>query len=339
MTEPKRRLRWQLLIPPEVACEYAGVSQGEYFTQLEKTIYVSQVFPPRFEAATGYRPPTVYRPPVTAYEGVAALGGELVFPAEHQPMIRNQGHILTSAEEIDALTVPDPWQNQRFQRHVGWYRELCRRFPSQASGGLAGQEGPITTAGLLRGPDFFVDCLADPPRAHRLLQVCTEMFIRWTLAAREVEGVAPEEVGLADDYAGMLAPELWPEFVLPYYQRIIEALGPKGCWLHTELVRRQHLPLLRQLRLTGVNFSEDQYLTIADVQEELPGVPFGWHILTVAEMQQGTPRTIKERFRQIVAAGVEEVRCELTVGTPPENVRAFLEAAREMEEEDEVDRL
>lgn len=330
----KRSIRWCLLIPVEVQCEYAGSSQAGYYTDLEKAVEVRQVYPERFYQTTGYRPPVSYDTPVTAYEGVAALGGELVFPRDHQPMIRNQGRVLTSPEQIDKLTVPDPWQCARFNRHVAWYRDLVRRFGvrygERVGGGLAGQEGPVTTAVLLRGQDFLVDCLLDQQRAHHLMAVCTGMFVRWVRAAQEVTGISASVASIADDYAGLLGPDLWPEFVLPYYERIIAALGPDGCSLHTELVRRQHLSLLRALDLVAINFSENQYLSIEDVFEELPGVPFGWHILTVSEMQQGTPSAIRRRFREIVDAGVDEVRCELTVSTPPENIRAFLDIARGM---------
>lgn len=329
MTTPRRVNGW-LSIPVEVQCEYAGIPQGAYYTDLEQALQVSRLYPERFEAATGYRPPSPPSLPIIAYEGVAALGGELVFPRDHQPMIANQGHVLETPEAVDRLAPADPWASPRFRRHVEWYRQLRERFPGERIGLSAGQEGPVTTAGLLRGPAFFADCLADPARARRLLDVCTETFIAWTRAADEVEGVARRRAGIADDYAGLLGPRLWPEFVLPYYQRIAEALGPDGWSLHTELVRREHLPLLRGLGLTSINFSEDQYLQPRDVFELLPGVPFAWHILTVGEMQQGTPESVRRRFMEIVAAGVTEVRCELTVDTPPENVRAFLQVAAEL---------
>jgi uroporphyrinogen-III decarboxylase len=326
----QRKIQGSISIPAEVQCEYAGIPQGEYYTDLEANIRVAESYPARFEAATGYRPPVAYGPPVTAYEGVAALGGNLVFPHDHQPMIANQGRVLTTLEQVDALQPSDPWQNARFQQHIAQLRELERRFPGQVSRSIAGQEGPITTAGLLRGQDFFLDCLADPPRAHHLLDVVTETFIQWHLAAHQVAGTQPHVAGIADDYAGLIRPEMWPEFVIPYYQRIIAALGPQGCHMHTELVRRAHLPYLRALNLRGINFSEDQYLKPADVFAELPGVPFDWHILTVGEMQQGTPESVRCRFTEIVAAGVDKVRCELTVNTPPENVRAFLQIACEL---------
>ncbi len=330
MPSQPRRIVGSLSIPVEVQCEYAGIPQGEYYTDLERAIEVARLYPERFEAATGYRPPSPPTLPIVAYEGVAALGGQLVFPREHQPMIANQGHVLDAPEAVDRLVPADPWRNPRFLRHLDWYRQLRERFPEERIGFSAGQEGPVTTAGLLRGQTFFLDCLEDPARAHHLLEVCTETFIQWTRAADEVTGTTRRTAGIADDYAGLLSPRLWPEFVLPYYRRIAEALGPDGWSLHTELVRREHLPLLRDLGLKHINFSEDQYLRPRDVFELLPGVPFDWHILTVSEMQQGTPESVQRRFREIVAAGVCHVRCELTVDTPPENVRAFLEVAAEL---------
>ena len=58
--------------------------------------------------------------------------------------------------------------------------------------------------------------------------------------------------------------------------------------------------------LVAINYSEDQYLSPRDTLEELPGVPCGWHILTVAEMQQGTPEGIRRRYAELAAMGFPE---------------------------------
>jgi uroporphyrinogen-III decarboxylase len=265
---------------------------------------------------------------MTAYEGVAALGGELSFPPEHQPMIQNQGQILRTPEEIDALQPPDPWDCPRFRSHVETWHRLCDRFPGQRIGLSAGQEGPVTTTVLLRGTDFFCDCLLDPPCAHRLLAVCTDTYVAFVRAVREVTG-APQSigVGIADDHAGNLSPAMWPELVLPYYERIYAQLGATRRSMHTELVRHGHLPLLKRLGLHHINYGENQYLGVRDVVDGL-GVPFDWHIKTVPEMLQGTPAQIQETYRRAVADGAPEMVCELTVGTPVENIRAFIEVAR-----------
>jgi uroporphyrinogen-III decarboxylase len=323
---------WRIAIPAEVRCEYVGTSQGDYYTDLEVYLHTERTFPALFESATGYHPPSSLGVPVPAYEGVAALGGELLFPAQHQPMIRNQGYILHTPEAIDALEVPDPWGCARFRRHVETWRLLRRRFPGQSIGLSPGQEGPVTTAVLLRGAAFFTDCLLDPRRALRLLSICTDTTIAFVRAVREVTGVPQGGgVGIADDHAGNLSPEMWPRFVLPFYERIYEQLGATRRSMHTELVRRAHLPLLRELGLDHINYGENQYLGVRDVVELLD-VPFDWHIKTVPEMQQGTPELIRNTYRQAVADGAPEMVCELTVGTPVENIRAFIEVASEYQE-------
>jgi uroporphyrinogen-III decarboxylase len=322
---------WRVAIPAEVRCEYAGTMQGAYYTDLETYLYTERVFPERFEGATGYRPSASLGVPVPAYEGVAALGGTLLFPQAHQPMIHDQGHILETEAEVDALEVPDPFACARFQQHVDTWHALQRRFPGQQVGLSAGQEGPVTTAVLLRGTQFLIDCVTDPDRAHHLLSVCTDTYIAFVRAVREVTGTPQQGgVGIADDHAGNLSPAMWPEFVLPYYERVYAELGATRRSLHTELVRPQHLPLLRELRLDHVNFGENQYLGVRDVVDALD-VPFDWHIKTVSEMLQGTPAQIQEAYRRAVADGAPEMVCELTVGTPPENVRAFIDIGRAYE--------
>jgi uroporphyrinogen-III decarboxylase len=322
---------WRIAIPAEVRCEYAGTNQGDYYTDIEAYLYTERVFPERFEQVTGYRPAPGLSVPVPAYEGVAALGAELLFPARHQPMIRDQGRILREPEEVDTLRVPDPGQCERFRMHVERWHDLRRRFPDRHVGLSAGQEGPVTTAVLLRGECFFADCLLDPRRAHRLLSVCTDTYIVFVRAVRGVTG-APQEgaVGIADDHSGNISPAMWSEFVLPYYERIYEELGATRCSMHTELVRREHLSLLGQLQLDHINYGENQYLTVRDVVEGLD-VPFDWHIKTVSEMLQGTPAQIRASYRQAIAQGAPRMTCELTVGTPVENIRAFIEVARRYE--------
>ena len=99
--------------------------------------------------------------------------------------------------------------------------------------------------------------------------------------------------------------------------------------MHTELVRREHLPLLVQVGLGHLNFGENQYVTVRDVVEVLD-VPFDWHIKSVSRMLQGSPNEIDAAYRQAVADGAPEMCCELAVGTPPENVRAYIAVAREL---------
>ena len=188
---------------------------------------------------------------MSAYEGVAAVGGELLFPDAHQPMIRNQGHILENPEQVDGLAVPDPWQCERFIRHMDTWHLLRRRFPDIPIGLSAGQEGPVTTAVLLRGSQFFLDCVVDPARAHRLLSICTGTYIAFVRAVFQVTGARPGgSIGIADDHSGNLSPAMWPEFVLPYYEQIYGAT-PGSSSLHAHRIGALRSPAAAQAIAPG----------------------------------------------------------------------------------------
>jgi hypothetical protein len=117
-------VKWTLAIPVEVMCEYTGVPQGDYYTDLAATVAVHERFPGLFERATGWRPPISHPTPVTAYEGVAALGGALAFPRDHQPQVGNLGNVLARPEDVDRLAVPSFGSTPRFRKLLDWHTEL-----------------------------------------------------------------------------------------------------------------------------------------------------------------------------------------------------------------------
>jgi len=324
-----RGIRWSIAIPPEVKCEYAGTSIGEYFQDIEVMLETEEVSRQKFVDLYQYDPGEYLYVPLTAYEGVAALGAQLVFTDEHEVMIHNQGNILLSIDQINTLKPADPSKYPRFDWAIEAYGELKKKFPNKPIGLSAGQEGPVTTAVLLRGTQFFLDCYDAPELAHKLLNVVTETFLRFNLAVRKVTGQNSGAVGIADDHAGNLTPKMWDEFVLPYYERIYSELGTRTRVMHTELVRREHLAYLKKLKLALIDFGEDQYLTVKDALTL--GVPFSWHIKTCQVMLMGNPDLVKQSYEQAVTEGAKAILTELCVGVPPENIRAFIEIAKRYE--------
>jgi hypothetical protein len=195
----------------------------------------------------------------------------------------------------------------------------------------AGIEGPITSAKLLRGQEFFTDLYLHPAAAHRLLDLVTESFIQFARANRRVRG-APEDqggTGLCDDFAGLISPQMWPEFVVPYYERLYAAFGDGPRTMHSELLRPGHLPFLLDLGLTSFDPGQDQYLTVPSIREAAPGLHFTWNLHTIRVMKEETPERIVALCRQAIADGAPALMAEPCRGSPPENLEAFLEAGRE----------
>jgi hypothetical protein len=198
------------------------------------------------------------------YPHVVSLGAPVEFPDDGEP---NVGPVLRSPRDIDRLREPAdylaaPLLRQRLQLAT----ELGRRRAdalSQFIGHL--YEGPITTAVLLYGQDFFTLVYDDPARAHALLRFCTETALSYADALhRHFHGdtpIAPGPRGNPDDFAGMLPPALFEEFVIPYWHRLYDGQQATRRHLHSELLREAHLPFLVSAKIDSFDPSADQYVT------------------------------------------------------------------------------
>lgn len=322
-------VRWFISFPPEVLTEYAGTKLGQYFTDGEAMLQ-TQLTSRRMLKELYDLDCVGIRSDPPCYLGVASLGAHVIFPEDEQPMVRNQGRILPDTAEIERLRAPSPYDCELMQRYIAIHHFMCSQVPGEQVGMGHGQAGPISTAVLLRGDAFFEDLYANPRAAHALLSLVTDLEIAFRRATREVSGAHPCGASVSDDFAGCISAPMWPEFVLPYWSRLLEAQGPGTRSLHSELLRREHLRFLPQLGFDVFDPGMDQYLTVKMIREEID-IPFTWNIFTSRDMLQGTPASIQAAYRQAVADGAPMMTVEVCRHTPRENIHAYLEVARALE--------
>ncbi len=323
-------VKWRLALPPEVETEYVGTKLGAYYSRADVALQTQQQAREKFLSLYGVDigGPSV---PVPAYVGVAALGADLVLPEDHAPMVANQGRVLPDVAAVMALRPADPATDPWLLRYVDMREAMQDLLGSRLNLG-AGQEGPITSAVLLRGHQFFTDLVEHPEVAHHLLDVVTETYLRFVSYTRRLNH-QPErgDTGIADDMAGMLSPAMWPEFVVPYWKRIYEELGLGRRSVHTELLHPGHLPFLHRLHLDSYDPGNDQYLTVEDVVAGAKGIDFSWNLFTVRDMLDGTPESIRAVYSAAVEAGARHIMTELCRRIPRENVQAYVSVARQYE--------
>ena len=83
-------------------------------------------------------------------------------------------------------------------------------------------------------------------------------------------------------------------------------LGATRRSMHTELVRRAHLPLLRSAHLDHINYGENQYLGVSDVVE-LSTCPLTGTSRPCPRCCKARPEQIQAAYRQAVADGAPEM--------------------------------
>ncbi|MBU0713871.1 MAG: uroporphyrinogen decarboxylase family protein [Verrucomicrobia bacterium] len=266
------------------------------------------------------------------YPHVVSLGAPVEFPEDGEP---NVFPLIHTPEEIDHLKEPDDYlAAPLIQQRLKISKELVKRR-SDAVPNFIGHslEGPITTAVLLMGQDFLTLPYDDPKRAHRLLNFCTESALHYIAALhRHCYGNAPVEPGprgIPDDFAGMLPPEIFGEFVVPYWNRIYDGLKSTERHLHSELLREKHMPFLRDLKITFYDPSADQYVTPELLKRSCPcrfmSRIQSWDLRDLtAEQLEKLYQKIAESKPYVIAFSMDDVNRR-------EKIKRLLKLAREME--------
>ncbi len=205
-----------------------------------------------------------------AYPHVATLGCEIVFPFDSEP---KPLPLLKSPQDIDKLSEPEDYLSAPLiQKKLGTLEKLLEKEPKAVKTIGHLYEGPVTTAVLLMGESFLTLPYDDPKRAHKLLQFCARSAVNYANVIRKRLDIPIETcpVSIPDDFAGMFPPKIFEEFVLPYWEIVYSGMQATERYLHSELLRVEHLPLLKKVRIDLYDPSADQYLTPEILQKHCP---------------------------------------------------------------------
>ena len=209
-----------------------------------------------------------------SYGHINTLGSQLVFPPDsevgHTPVYGSlEEGIRALGREVDfsrAGLIP---------RYFELRATLQKAFPQENIPFALHAEGPITTAWLLRGHDFFADLLEAPDEAREYLRRVTESVISFNRFCQRVNGnpeLSPTGAGVADDGSAMISPAHWPDLVVPYLERYYSELTTGSRWAHIEDLKIGHLPFLDQLRLNRFDPSVSPALTPAAIRDRSPPI-------------------------------------------------------------------
>ena len=114
--------------------------------------------------------------------------------------------------------------------------------------------GPFTAGFMAMGFErFFFRLVEDAVFMHQLLEVRTE----WCIAMYQKAATLGAEVLVLGDDAGhsegpMISPAMWREFILPYHQRIVDALDAPMIW-HSDGNIESLLPMAIEAGFAGLH--------------------------------------------------------------------------------------
>jgi len=340
LTQIARRLSWGTPISYEVFPRLAGITLRAFHLDASACARAFRTGGPLLRDLFGsdLAIPACFCPPI-AYGHLACLGSEVIFPENGAPAVRP---ICSSIDAGIQLLKRDIIfeRNALYRQHVEFRHQLQKEFPrEQVPFSGFGKEGPITSAVLLRGQDFFMDLYDRPEETKEFLELLTQSIIQFVKFCRDSSrqpSVSPAGTGLADDFAALVSPRLWSEFVLPYWQQYYTELttGPRS--LHCEDLTPNHLPYVKELGLMSFDPDRSSKLTPKIINWQL-GVPFSWSLQSF-DYPAISPEAIAGWVKAAFADGASNVYSYIYVNMLekdiPSKVKAFIRAAKESVQND-----
>lgn len=262
-----------------------------------------------------------------------AMGARLEFYKNDIPRVDNTKYF--TYEALKSIEVVNPYKDGRLNLYLEAIKRMQAKLGHVVSiGNTIG--GPFTTAALLVGTDRFLrDLIKEKDNIHALLKITTESTLRFIDAVIDL-GISP---GMADPIASshLISPRMYREFVLPYTkmcQDHIKKRTGSGSVLH---ICGKTKPIWSDMVATGIwglsldnqddigllrKEQEDNVCVIGNV-DPVSIIKYGTKEEIYSAVKECCDKALGSKNGFVLASG-----CDIPIGTSPENVKHFIDAAR-----------
>lgn len=328
---------WYVSCGMPVYAALAGVRFDRLFRERDAIVAAYTAGEPKARALFG--PDVRYGGPTWAgisYGHINGLGAPLTFPRDsevaHAPLYGSlEEGILALDKEVD-------WASAGLMpTYLALWEELKTAFPKlKVPFGGFGLEGPITTAWELRGHGFFLDVHDDPVRYREFLRRATDSIVDYAAFIRSLNGqpaFVESGMGLYDDIASLIHPDMWPDMVLPFQEQFFAAQTSGRRHAHIENLKPAHLGYLDALKLDSFDPSVSPDIQPSDLRDRCQ-VPFLWRLNSM-QVRDMSGDQVRGFVFDSVADGASGVFCTIarTMVAPDDvsKVHRFTDAARQVE--------
>ena len=260
----------------------------------------------------------------------ADCGAVIKYFDDQPPAIDETQARLADKASLATLKIPDPLAGGRMTDRV----RAAALFKERAGGEKLIEgwiEGPCAEAADLRGINTLMTDFYDAPAFVRdLFEFVLEMDLRFARAQMEA---GADLIGVGDAAASLVGPAIYDEFVWPYEKKMVEGLHAMGARVRLHICGNTRRILAGMGRLGCEIVDLDYMVPVAQARAAMGPQPvLLGNLDPVRALRDGTPESVTaavaECHRQAGPRYIVGAGCEVPRGTPPENVRALAEYAR-----------
>lgn len=264
----------------------------------------------------------------------AALGSKRAQPENGIDYVTD--YALKDYSDFDKLAIPDPYANPVLGKILSESKNVKKALPDYIF--TASVAGPITTAISVRPlADVLKDTRKNQENLHRLLDLTTDSNLTWLKALKAEFG--PISVTFADPVAcsDILSEKQFDEFSMPHFKRMIEGIKEiMGKYPGGHICGSSRKLWLKLAEAGVALFSIDNCEDLADAKKTFGDkMMLMGNVPPVDIIKDGTADDVIEACKECIKKGADSPRgfvlasgCQVPIGTPRENVEAFIYAAR-----------
>jgi uroporphyrinogen-III decarboxylase len=308
---------------------YAGIDTRDYFLLPDRWLAINLGLLERF-------PDAVWIPGFWVEYGMAAepsaFGVKLRFHRDRPPSIEP---LVTDLAFWADVKPANPQEDGLMPLVLRLYEVMDERLRAEGLGiKMACARGPMTVASWLAGvTPLMMGLASDPDVVSRVLDTVTTTIIDWLQAQLDTLH-RPEGIMLLDDVVGMVSRRHYEEFIHAHLRRIFDAFDGLVRIYHNDTPCPHLLESLAGANFDVFNFSHE--VDIGEVKARM-----GHRVAVMGNVPpldvgvRGTPADVARWAWECLDKGgpgggmILSFGGGVSPGTPPENVDALLEAARE----------
>ncbi len=266
----------------------------------------------------------------------AALGSKLIIPEHGTDYIDD--HILKDYSDFSKLEIPDFYNDKYLTPMIDMMKRLREEIPDIIL--TTSAAGPITTAIAIRPIEMILrDTRKNPEMLHKLLDFCADCSLKWYEVLKKEVGIVGVSFNDPVSCMDILSYKQFKEFSLPHMKKLIDGSRDimDGDAPSTHICGRTSA-IWEDLADAGIAyFSVDNIEDLENIKNVVGNkIGIMGNIEPVNIMKNGSIDDVIEACKKaIIKAGdspngfVLSPGCDIPLGTPRENIEAYVYATRE----------
>jgi uroporphyrinogen-III decarboxylase len=308
---------------------YTGIDTRDYFLFPEKWLEINLGLLERF-------PEAVWIPGFWVEYGMAAepsaFGVKLRFHPDRPPSIEP---LVTDLAFWADVKPANPQEDGLMPLVLRLYQMMDQWLHAEGLGiKMVCARGPMTVASWLAGvTPLMMGLITSPAEVSRILDTVTTTLIRWLHAQLDTLR-QPEGIMLLDDIVGMVSRSHYEDLIHPHLRRIFDEFDGLIRVYHNDTPCPHLLESLAEANFDVFNFSHE--MDIGEVKAKMGHrVALMGNVPPLDVGVRGTSAEVARWARDCLEKAAPGGGMILSFGggvspgTPPENIDALLEAARE----------